>query len=156
MEGLSKHVFEKRGNPQPITVLLAVALGIIFIFVLCVLLAVYINRHDSGDSAGNKDGSCERLKKLDAVSPTRTLDQWWPSVKGSLGLSDAVDNQFICVVCLEPVLRSQQIHELKCMHVFHKECLEKWYLANHFNCPLCHRAYFHETRRPVHDYVWMV
>ncbi|KAL2222601.1 RING finger domain protein [Thermoascus aurantiacus ATCC 26904] len=156
MERLSKRLLERRDNAQPITILLAVALGIVFIFVLCLLLAVYVNRHDSGDSTSSKDSSCERLKKLDAVSPTRTLDQWWPTVKGSLGLSDAVDNQFVCVVCLEPVLRSQQIRELQCMHVFHKECLEKWYLGNHFNCPLCHRAYFHETRRPVHDYVWMV
>lgn len=143
-------------------------------------LAIYINR---GDGRPKKKGaSDERLKKLDAVSPICRLDQWWPNVKGSLGLPEAADNQFIwyvvawrsfwpllfchlsdqlliatdSVVCLEPVLNSQEIHQLNCMHVFHKECLEKWYLGDHFNCPLCHRAYFHEARRPTNDFVWMV
>lgn len=63
------------------------------------------------------------------------------------------------VVCLDPVLRSQQIRELKCRHVFHRECLEKWYLQDHFNCPLCHRAYFVQESRPMNDgsdWVWMV
>lgn len=141
-------------------------------------LAIYLNRRDPADpesSPRGKDSSSERLKRLDAVSPTRTLDQWWPSVRDSMSLPESMDSHFVwyasqshpiylrplltadcSVVCLEPVLRTQEIHELKCLHVFHKECLEKWYLRNHFNCPLCHRAYFHEVRRPVHDFVWMV
>jgi hypothetical protein len=60
-------------------------------------------------------------------------------------------------VCLDQVLRDQEIRELKCLHVFHKECLEKWYLKNHYNCPLCHRPYYvPETPPPENDYVWMV
>lgn len=59
-------------------------------------------------------------------------------------------------VCLEHVLRDQEIRELKCLHIFHKECLEKWYLKNHFNCPLCHRPYYAQETHPTNDYVWMV
>ncbi|KAJ9197643.1 hypothetical protein DTO164E3_1296 [Paecilomyces variotii] len=133
------------------------SLGVIFIFVVCLLLMIYVNRGNTRRDPKSKGASRERLRKLDAVSPICRLDQWWPNVKGSLGLPEAADNQFICVVCLEPVLNSQEIHQLKCMHVFHKECLEKWYLGDHFNCPLCHRAYFHEARRPMSDdFVWMV
>ncbi|KAL1964153.1 hypothetical protein VTN77DRAFT_7241 [Rasamsonia byssochlamydoides] len=155
----SSRMMAKRADSASLTVLLGVILGISVAFISCLLLAIYLNRRDPANpesSSGNKDSSSERLKRLDAVSPTCTLDQWWPSVRDSLSLSEAVDSQFICVVCLEPVLRTQVIHELKCFHVFHKECLEKWYLRNHFNCPLCHRAYFHEARRPVQDFVWIV
>lgn len=37
MERLSKRLLERRDSAQPITILLAVALGIVFIFVLCLL-----------------------------------------------------------------------------------------------------------------------
>ncbi|KAL1979166.1 hypothetical protein VTN96DRAFT_6604 [Rasamsonia emersonii] len=160
METWSSRMMAKRANNnESLTVLLGVVLGISVAFISCLLLAIYLNRRDPADpgsSSRGKDSSSERLKRLDAVSPTRTLDQWWPSVRDSMNLPESADSHFVCVVCLEPVLRSQEIHELKCLHVFHKECLEKWYLRNHFNCPLCHRAYFHEVRRPVQDFVWMV
>ena len=59
-------------------------------------------------------------------------------------------------VCLDQVDRSEEIRELKCLHVFHRECLEKWFLGDHYNCPLCHRAYFVAEPLPRSDYVWMV
>jgi hypothetical protein len=37
----------------------------------------------------------ERLKLLDAVSPVSRLDQWWPTAKAEMGVSEAVDNQFV-------------------------------------------------------------
>ena len=62
------------------------------------------------------------------------------------------------VICLDSVLHSQEIRELKCLHVFHQECLEKWYLKGHYDCPLCHRTYFVQGRRSPtgSEWVWMV
>lgn len=65
-------------------------------------------------------------------------------------------NTIASAVCLEQVNRSEEIRELKCLHVFHRECLEKWYLGDHYNCPLCHRPYFVVDNPPRNDYVWMV
>lgn len=45
----------------------------------------------------NRDNN-ERLRKLDKVSPTCTLEKWWASTKGKLGLSEAVDGQFVWYV----------------------------------------------------------
>lgn len=59
-------------------------------------------------------------------------------------------------ICLEPVLCSQEIRDLKCLHVFHKECLDKWYLQDQFHCPLCHRAYYQQHIQPTNEFVWMV
>ncbi|KAF9893027.1 hypothetical protein FE257_012438 [Aspergillus nanangensis] len=119
-------------------------------------LTVFINRRERRPNFKNKRGSDDKLRKLDAVSPTRTLEEWWSKAKGPLLPSEGVDGQFVCVVCLESVLRLQEIRELKCLHVFHKECLEKWYLQDHFNCPLCHRAYYIQESHPTNDFVWMV
>ncbi|CRG91826.1 RING finger domain protein [Talaromyces islandicus] len=136
---------------QSVTALLGAVLGI------ALLLAVYFNRRSRKEAEDpNGKNSLERLKRLEAVSPTRTLREWWPTVKESLGLSQSVDSHFVCVICFEQVELSHGIHELKCMHVFHKQCLEKWYLRSHYTCPMCHQQFFHERSRPAHDYIWMV
>ncbi|KAJ5843209.1 uncharacterized protein N7525_000950 [Penicillium rubens] len=119
-------------------------------------LTILVNRRDRRSFLGSKKNSSERLRKLDKVSPTCTLEKWWTATKGNLGLSEAVDGQFVCAVCLEQVDRTQEIRELRCLHVFHRECLEKWFLGDHFNCPLCHRAYYVAETPPRNDYLWMV
>ncbi|CAL5870327.1 uncharacterized protein PFLUO_LOCUS4563 [Penicillium psychrofluorescens] len=130
-------------------IVLGIGLGV-------VLLTIFVNRRDRQAFLRHRKDPSERLRSLDAVSPTSTLEQWWSATKGKLGLSEAVDGQFVCAVCLEQVNRSQEIRELQCMHVFHRECLEKWFLGDHFNCPLCHRAYFVSDAPPRNDFVWMV
>lgn len=139
-------------------------------------LTIVINRRDRQAFLRSRKNPDERLASLDAVSPTRTLEQWWTSTKGQMGLSEAVDGQFVwyepstvsesadqldltdnpSAVCLDQVNRSEEIRELQCLHVFHRECLEKWFLGDHFNCPLCHRAYFVAEPPPRSEYVWMV
>ncbi|PYH92073.1 putative RING finger domain protein [Aspergillus ellipticus CBS 707.79] len=138
-------------------IVLGVGLGIATLIIMCLLLTLFVNRRDRrpvfSSSKGDPD---DKLRKLDVVSPTRTLEDWWSRAKGPLLPSEGVDGDFVCVVCLESVLRCQEIRELKCLHVFHRECLEKWYLQDHFNCPLCHRAYYVQESHPSNDFVWMV
>lgn len=61
-------------------------------------MAIHMNRSAARRTSKSKGPSDERLKKLDEVSPICRLDQWWPNVKGSLGLPEAADNQFIWYV----------------------------------------------------------
>ena len=47
----------------------------------------------------------------------------------------------VCSICLEELFpedveNSNQVIELKCNHMFHKECLDPWIKTNK-NCPLC-------------------
>ncbi|KAJ5234982.1 uncharacterized protein N7469_004150 [Penicillium citrinum] len=137
-------------------IVLGIGLGVVMLIVLSLLLTIVVNRRDRQTFMRQRKNPDERLRNLDAVSPTRTLEQWWTTTKGKMGLSEAVDGQFVCAVCLEQVNRSEEIRELKCLHVFHRECLEKWYLGDHYNCPLCHRPYFVVDNPPRNDYVWMV
>ncbi|KAE8145296.1 RING finger domain protein [Aspergillus avenaceus] len=137
-------------------IVLGVGLGVVTLIIMCLLLTIFVNRRERNPCSKKKKGSSDKLRKLDAVSPTRTLQEWRSKTKGPLLPSEEVDGQFVCVVCLESVLPSQEIRELKCLHVFHKECLEKWYLQDHYNCPLCHRAYYAQETHPSNDFVWMV
>ncbi|KAJ5163658.1 uncharacterized protein N7500_005488 [Penicillium coprophilum] len=137
-------------------IVLGIGLGVVLLIVLSLILTILINRRDRQSFLRSRKNPSERLRKLDKVSPTCTLEKWWTTTKGNLGLSEAVDGQFVCAVCLEQVDRTQEIRDLRCLHVFHRECLEKWFLGDHFNCPLCHRAYYVAETPPRNDYVWMV
>ncbi|KAJ6138504.1 hypothetical protein N7471_004990 [Penicillium samsonianum] len=137
-------------------IVLGIGLGVVLLIVLSLILTILINRRDRQSFLRSRKNPSERLRKLDKVSPTCTLEKWWTTTKGNLGLSEAVDGQFVCAVCLEQVDRTQEIRELRCLHVFHRECLEKWFLGDHFNCPLCHRAYYVADTPPRNDYLWVV
>jgi hypothetical protein len=47
----------------------------------------------------------------------------------------------VCSICLEEVgsRSSRQVEALRCMHVFHSECIDPW-LKDHSTCPEC-RSY---------------
>ncbi|KAJ5212045.1 uncharacterized protein N7498_003691 [Penicillium cinerascens] len=137
-------------------IVLGIGLGVVLLIILSLLLTIVINRRDRQAFLQSRKSPDERLRNLDVVAQTRTLEDWFTSTKDKMGLSDAVDSQFVCAVCLEQVNRSEEIRELRCLHVFHRECLEKWFLGDHFNCPLCHRAYFVADNPPRNDYVWAV
>ena len=41
-----------------------------------------------------------------------------------------------CVICLEEMVEDQELILIRCSHIYHKECLEKWIYKNSI-CPLC-------------------
>ena len=41
-----------------------------------------------------------------------------------------------CVICLEEMTEDQMLTLVRCSHIYHKECLEKWIYKNSI-CPLC-------------------
>ncbi|KGO78256.1 hypothetical protein PITC_036240 [Penicillium italicum] len=58
-------------------------------------LTLLVNRRDRQSFLRSRKNPSERLRKLDKVSPTCTLEKWWTTTKGNLGLSEAVDGQFV-------------------------------------------------------------
>jgi E3 ubiquitin-protein ligase RHA2 len=49
------------------------------------------------------------------------------------GTDAAVD----CVFCLSRIDEGEEVRELRCRHVFHRECLDAWLLRPRATCPLC-------------------
>jgi len=48
-----------------------------------------------------------------------------------------------CVICLDNYKVNEYKRELKCGHVFHKKCIDKWFKKRSDNksCPLCRNNY---------------
>ena len=49
------------------------------------------------------------------------------------GSKEAVD----CVACLCKIEAGEEIRELRCGHMFHRDCLDRWVRQRNGTCPLC-------------------
>ncbi|KAG2702609.1 hypothetical protein I3843_06G091900 [Carya illinoinensis] len=47
-----------------------------------------------------------------------------------------------CAVCLCKIEEGEEMRELRCDHLFHRECLDRWVGYNHKTCPLCRGSLF--------------
>ncbi|KAI8882519.1 hypothetical protein K501DRAFT_285819 [Backusella circina FSU 941] len=45
-----------------------------------------------------------------------------------------------CLVCLDEFINTQTVRILKCRHVFHRECVDRWLCESHNSCPVCRRV----------------
>ena len=41
-----------------------------------------------------------------------------------------------CAICQEPTLGEKEVLKSYCAHLFHKACLEKWFMSSP-TCPVC-------------------
>ncbi|KAK9276915.1 hypothetical protein L1049_006453 [Liquidambar formosana] len=60
----------------------------------------------------------------------------------TLGFEEAVE----CAVCLCKIEEGEEMRELRCDHLFHRDCLDRWLGHRHATCPLC-RAFLAPRRR---------
>ncbi len=51
---------------------------------------------------------------------------------------DSCDNDESCSICLEIFRDGMKIAKLRCNHLFHTDCINRWFEVN-FTCPLCKR-----------------
>jgi hypothetical protein len=62
-------------------------------------LTIFINRRERTPPKNkNRKDHSDKLRRLDAVSPIRTLEEWWSKSKGPLLPSEGADGQFIWYV----------------------------------------------------------
>ena len=56
-----------------------------------------------------------------------------------------------CAICLLEITDNKNI--LNCNHVFHEDCIEKWYKISH-HCPLCRNSKFDITLKEYEKHYW--
>ncbi|GLT34532.1 hypothetical protein SLA2020_090410 [Shorea laevis] len=53
-----------------------------------------------------------------------------------------VDEEAVeCAVCLCKIEEDEEIRELRCNHIFHSVCLDRWLQYKHSTCPLCRNSF---------------
>lgn len=45
-----------------------------------------------------------------------------------------------CMICMDEFKDNEKVKQIKCGHIFHKECLVQW-LLNQKNCPICDKQF---------------
>ncbi|KAK4841641.1 hypothetical protein QYF36_007931 [Acer negundo] len=53
-----------------------------------------------------------------------------------------------CAVCLNTIEEEEEMRELRCDHLFHSACLDRWVGYKHVTCPLCRVPLF----SPIMEY----
>ena len=83
-----------------------------------------------------------RLVNLSALEPVKLtvaqeeLDKI-PIVEFKSLKKDIIDKNSSCTICLDDFEPDNKVRIVKCEHVFHRECIDKWLLENNFTCPTC-------------------
>ncbi|KAL2559123.1 RING/U-box superfamily protein [Forsythia ovata] len=47
------------------------------------------------------------------------------------------DSSVECAVCLCRIDEGDEVRELRCKHLYHRVCLDRWVRHGHRTCPLC-------------------
>lgn len=48
----------------------------------------------------------------------------------------------VCIICLENFKKNDIVTELYCKHLYHKECIFKWFNEKKYQCPMCREFIF--------------
>jgi hypothetical protein len=67
----------------------------------------------------------------------------------SVGESRVVDMPSLSVICLDPFVGEDVVRRLPCNHIFHAECINKWFSKSHYTCPLCVATYYTPPQMPI-------
>ena len=73
-----------------------------------------------------------------------------PTISENLNISHFEpnsDEEVECSVCLCKILEGEEIRVLRCGHLYHRDCLDRWVGFENETCPLCRD--FLGPRRPI-------
>ena len=58
-----------------------------------------------------------------------------------------------CAVCLSEIEEAEEVRELKCSHIFHMACFERWAAYGRRTCPLCRNPQLDNDERMIYQQV---
>ena len=131
-----------------------VATGIIcFLIFLCCVLKKRCNVEEDTDSA-YLNVSRDRSISEESISPENNINTEIPNISLNNLLKENISNiiennsfSYVseikdknCIICLDDMEKGDEIRTLRCMHKFHKKCVDSWLERQNFDtllCPIC-------------------
>ncbi|KAH8661119.1 hypothetical protein BGZ61DRAFT_304678, partial [Ilyonectria robusta] len=78
------------------------------------------------------------IENLDQAVPAQPYNKWKAETKDAGG---SAEGSCICIICLETLQDRDIVRHLPCDHIFHSNCITKWFLKQHDTCPVCKLCY---------------
>ncbi|QPC60743.1 hypothetical protein HYE67_002974 [Fusarium culmorum] len=86
-------------------------------------------------------GDIVTLETLDSTSPAENYKfSQYSELRPSLQ-SHALETLELCAICLEVFQNSETVRRLTCKHLYHQQCIDRWFQGRHLTCPLCKSIY---------------
>lgn len=86
------------------------------------------------------------------VDTMRAIEYVYSSPSPSLKGKDAnvsCERDLACAICTEDFVSGTVVRELHCGHLFHKKCIDLWFLDQSATCPLWYAYSFRTTTRSI-------
>ncbi|ROT36386.1 hypothetical protein SODALDRAFT_325731 [Sodiomyces alkalinus F11] len=82
-----------------------------------------------------------KMRQLDESTPARSYKEWKSEARDETKAARQYGTFIVCVICLESLQDKDMIRNLPCGHIYHSDCIAKWFLKQHDTCPLCKTYY---------------
>ena len=149
---------EKKGKANLIIMLIFVCLLILwylYVFYNCLIIILFQGKPVHCDS--NSSCCCNCNRKSKKIYPITYRNQEHnenpPNKIKKVRLKEIPKDNINCAICMEDMTWFNTKSQLHCKHVFHKQCITKWYNQNKYEylytytylkkveCPLCRKEF---------------
>ncbi|ODA82595.1 hypothetical protein RJ55_01102 [Drechmeria coniospora] len=133
---------------EPVYVLPVVLGSILLILVLSFFICWYGTKRLDASHRNARTTDVEAAQsrfspsRLDEVAESQTYKQW--KEKTEQASKTTYSSYLVCVICIETLQDQDLVRRLPCDHIFHAECLLRWFTKRHDSCPLCKVAFLSE------------
>ena len=99
------------------------------------------NRHNSQNSNYNPDSNQNTNYEIPNITLNNLVKENIKDIIGNNSFCYVSETKDInCIICLDDIEKGEEIRTLRCMHKFHKECIDSWLERQHLDnliCPIC-------------------
>jgi len=104
------------------------------VFLLAVLGCLIANRRLENVK------TTRRLEKLNQELPPALFSKWYEDEQANHPNWPHIDQEdHVCIICLIVIQGHDLVRALKCRHVYHTQCFDRWFTGPNEFCPLCQR-----------------